>query len=154
MKRIWESIEDIVRRVGIALQPLILLLIRLYWGYEFTRTGVGKFQHFSRIISYFHSLDIPWPHFFATLTAITEFSGGICFFLGMYARLSASSLFCILFVAYLTAERPVLSALFTQFDTAAFFASTPFLFTYAVIFIFCFGPGKYSIDFLLRHKKA
>lgn len=132
------------------MSSFVLLLIRLYWGYQFVVTGVGKFLHFPRMVAYFQSLGIPAPSFFAAVVGSIELSCGSLLFLGLYSRFAAIPLFSVVFVAYLTAERPALSALFTRFDTATFFAATPFLFMYAVVLVFCFGPGKLSLDYWVK----
>ena len=43
------------------LQPVVLLGIRLYWGYQFALTGWGKLANVDRVASYFESLAIPMP---------------------------------------------------------------------------------------------
>ena len=141
-----EQLVNIVRSVGNCLQSPLLLLIRLYWGYQFAITGFGKFLHLSDIAAYFLSLGIPFPHFNAVLVGCIEFFGGILLFLGLFSRVAAIPMFCTLFVALLTAEPNALISLFKSFDPTAFFSSTPFPFMCAVVIVFCFGPGKLSLD--------
>lgn len=136
-----------IKSIGCALQSPLLLLIRLYWGYQFVITGFGKLLHLEGIAAYFQSLGIPFPHFSALLTGCIEGSCGLLLFLGLFSRLAVIPLFCVMAVAYLTAEFNSLVILFKNFDPSSFFSRTPFLFTYAVILVFCFGPGKISLDY-------
>jgi len=143
------SIVKVVKSVGNFLRSPFLLIIRLYWGYQFAITGFGKFMALGSIAAYFQSLGIPFPYFNATLTATVELLCGALLFLGLYTRIAVIPLFGVMFVAYLTAGRAALIALTTRFDPDLFFKDTAFLFLYAVTIIFCFGPGKFSLDYFL-----
>jgi len=54
-------------------------------------------------------------------------------------------------VAYLTAKSDALQALVAG-DPDPFFAAAPFLFLFASLLILVFGPGRISLDHLLRRK--
>jgi putative oxidoreductase len=130
------------------LQSLFLLTIRLYWGWQFCSTGFGKLAHIDKITGFFHDLGIPFPMFNACLAGTTEFLGGICLMLGLASRLVAIPLIFTLIVAYATAERDVLKSIFT--DPDMFTSADPFLFMLAAMIVLLFGPGKISIDALLK----
>ena len=138
-----------VAAIGNSMSSFLLLIIRLYWGYQFVITGIGKLSHLSSIADYFHSLGIPLPYLNALLAGSTEFLGGSLLFLGLFSRIAAIPLFFTLSVAYLTAGREALSTLITKLDPSLFFSDTAFLFIYAVLIVFCFGPGKISFDYWL-----
>ncbi len=138
-----------IRMIGNSLQSLFLLLIRLYWGYQFAITGIGKFINLDSIVHYFQSLHIPFPFANAILAGSVETLGGVCLFLGLFSRIAAIPLFALLLTALFSADFDAVSALYTHFDADPFFKSTPALFIYAVLIIFIFGPGKYSLDYWL-----
>ena len=136
-----------IRALGISLQSYFLLLIRVYWGYQFLITGFGKLTNLDQIAAYFQSLGIPFPSLNALCAGSTEMIGGTLLVLGLFSRLASIPLLGVMAVAYLTAERDSLVTLFTQFDPDPFFSRTPFLFTYALLLVFCFGPGRISLDY-------
>jgi len=43
-------------------QSFFLLIIRLYWGWEFFQTGKGKLMDLEKPTQFFQSLGIPFPH--------------------------------------------------------------------------------------------
>lgn len=140
-----QSICNSIRSIGNSLQSIFLLIIRLYWGYQFFMGAIGKLSHFDTIAAYFQSLGVPLPHLSAAVTSCIELFGGALLFVGLFSRLTAIPLLCVLTVAYFTADGNSLIAL-SHFNPVPFFNATPFLFLYATLIIFCFGPGKISLD--------
>jgi putative oxidoreductase len=138
-----------IRRIGIFLQSPFLLLIRLYWGYQFAITGFGKFLHLADTSAYFQSLGIPFPYFNTIMASSTEMIGGILLLLGLFSRIASIPLAAVMVVSYLTAGYDTLVALFINFNPDPFVSHTSFLFLYAVLIVFCFGPGKISLDYWL-----
>ncbi len=128
------------------LQSPLLLALRLYWGWSFFLTGRGKLLNLGRTAEYFGSLNIPLPKLNAALAGGTECLGGLLLVLGLFSRAAAVPLVFTLSVAYATAERDSLQAIFR--DPDKFTAATPFLFLLAVLVVLAFGPGKISIDYL------
>ena len=100
--------------VASALRSPLLLAIRLYWGFLFAQTGWGKLQHLERVTGFFASLGIPFPHANAIFIAGLEFAGGILLILGLGSRLTALLLTGDMVVAYLTADRAALLAIFSD----------------------------------------
>lgn len=149
MKNLWYGIGV----VGVMFQSPLLLLIRLYWGYQFAVTGFGKLANPDMIAIYFATLGIPSPYFSAVLTGSVEFIGGILLIFGLFSRMITIPLLIVLMVATFTAHYEAVDALFRHFDPQPFFAITPFLFIYALLVIFCFGPGKISLDYWLVDSK-
>src|SRR5215468_10200529 len=71
------------------LQSPFLLVIRLYWGWKFLESGIGKFSHPDKVIAFFTDLNIPAPALNAYLNATLETVGGILLILGLASRLIA-----------------------------------------------------------------
>ncbi|HSW85920.1 MAG TPA: DoxX family protein [Rhabdochlamydiaceae bacterium] len=141
------SAYSVLVMVGNFLQPFLLLFIRLFWGWMFIRTGLGKLTNMDQVISYFESLGIGHPAFSAYVASLIEFLCGICLFFGFASRLVAIPLIINMIVAYLTAEARAFAMFFS--DMQNFVTRTPFTFLFASILIFVFGPGPFSIDFFL-----
>ena len=134
------------------LRPLLLLIIRLYWGWQFFLTGKGKLTHLTRTADYFASLNIPLPKLNATAAGSTELVFGLLFLAGLGGRIVPVPLIGVLVVAYLTSEQAALHAFFT--DPDKFLTADPFLFLFAAVIVFVFGPGQLSLDALFAKKTS
>jgi putative oxidoreductase len=132
------------------LQSLLLLIIRLYWGWAFFLTGKGKLMDLERVTGFFQSLGIPLPHAQAMLTGATECFGGLLLLAGFCSRLISIPLTILLTVAYLTADLDKVKMIFS--DPDKFLTADPFLFLFVVVFVFAFGPGKFSVDWLIKRR--
>jgi putative oxidoreductase len=132
------------------MQSIFLLLVRLYWGWGFFQTGKGKLSNIAQPTEFFQSLGIPFPHEQAVLAGTTECVGGLLLLLGLASRLVSIPLTILLTVAYLTADIALVKNIFG--DPDKFHAADEFLFLYAVLLVLLFGPGKFSIDWLLNRK--
>lgn len=133
-----------------ALQSLFLLAVRLYWGWQFAQTGWGKWQHLPKVTNFFVSLGIPAPAFSATAVSGLEFVGGVLLAVGLGSRFVGLLLGADMFVAYLTAGRSNLLAVFS--DPGKFYGDDAYTFLFASVLILIFGPGKYCIDEILKHR--
>jgi putative oxidoreductase len=141
------KLNTIVAAIGDRLQCLVLLIIRLYFGWQFFLFGKGKLLNLDRTAGFFASLNLPVPHVTAAFVGLVEAGGGLLLLLGLGARLAAIPLIITMSVAYMTADRPALHAIFSNPDK--FTSATPFLFLAAALIVFVFGPGKISIDALM-----
>jgi putative oxidoreductase len=132
------------------LQSPFLLAIRLYWGWQFFQTGKGKLMNHEKVAGFFQSLHIPMPSFNAYLAGSTECLGGLLLLIGLGSRLVSLPLIFLLTIAYVTAESDALKQIFS--DPDKFTGATPFLFLMACLLVLAFGPGKFSVDWLLSKK--
>lgn len=136
--------------VASALQSPLLLLVRLYWGWEFFLTGKGKLMNLDRTAEFFGSLGIPLPTLNALLAASTECVGGLLLMAGLMSRFAALPLAFTMMVAYATADQEALGKLFREGDAEAFLQADPFLFMLASLIVLAFGPGKIALDTLVN----
>jgi putative oxidoreductase len=134
------------------LQSLLLFIVRLYWGWQFFLTGKGKLMDLQRPTDFFQSLGIPFPYALAILAGATECFGGLLLLAGFCSRFISIPLMILLSVAYLTADLDKVKMIFS--DPDKFLTADEFLFLFAVVLVFIFGPGKISIDWLIKHKIA
>jgi putative oxidoreductase len=147
-----KKLNSLVAGLGDNLQSLVLLVIRLYWGWSFFQTGKGKLMNLDKTAGYFASLNIPLPHLQAALAGSVECFGGLLLLVGLWSRLVSIPLIFTMMVAYCTAERAELHAIFS--DTDKFTSAAPFLFLYAAVIVLVFGPGKISIDGMMNKGSA
>jgi putative oxidoreductase len=136
-----------------SLQSLMLLAVRLYWGFQFAQTGWGKLHNLAKIIGFFASLNIPFPAFTAPFVSTLEFVGGILLMVGLFSRPIGLLLGGNMFVAYWTADREALSAVFS--DPGKFYVADPYTFLFASLMILIFGSGLFAADsFVAKWLKA
>jgi putative oxidoreductase len=128
----------------------LLLFVRLYWGWQFVQTGLGKLRNQAKVVDFFTSLNIPFPAFNAHFVSGLEFFGGILLILGLFSRPIALLLTGSMFVAFWTAEHDAALAIFS--DPEKFYKADAYTFLAAAMLIFCFGPGKFSLDALIAKK--
>lgn len=132
------------------LQSPLLLVIRLYWGWSFAQTGWGKLMHLQGTAEFFASLGLPAPQLNAIAAGATECFGGVLLALGLFARPAALPLAFTMVVAYATADREAVQAIFR--DPDQFTGAAPFLFLLASVLVLAFGPGRWSVDHLLARR--
>jgi putative oxidoreductase len=133
---------------GVYLAPIVLLLIRIAWGWEMYESGHGHITHIDDTASYFQSLHIPMPRASAIISGWTEFLGGIFLMAGLASRLISIPLTFNFAVAIITASDNV-KHIFGQ-DFSKIVDDTAFPFMIASLVILTFGPGIFSIDAILK----
>ncbi|MFI5181637.1 MAG: DoxX family protein [Thermoanaerobaculia bacterium] len=137
-------------RLSGPLRSALLLAFRLYWGVQFVQTGVGKLRNLERTTDFFASLGIPFPAANAAFVGTLESVGGVLLVLGLFSRIVALPLTVNMLVAYLTADRAALFALFS--DPSAFVQAAPFPFLVTSLLVLAFGPGAASLDERIRRR--
>src|SRR4051812_41005972 len=128
------------------LRDPFLLVARLIIGYQFFVTGQGKFAKIDNVVNFFTTLGLPMPEFTARFVAGVEMVGGALLLIGLASRLTGLVLAGNMFVAYLTASREAL----TSFD--GFVGDAAFPFFLGALIVLLFGPGVFSIDWLIRRR--
>jgi putative oxidoreductase len=137
--------------IGNSLQSVFLLFVRLYWGWQFVVDGWGKLHNLAKVTEYFGSLGLPAPGPTAMFVSILELVGGGLLALGLGTRLIAFLLTCNMTVAYITGDREAVMSIFS--DPDKFIAAAPFSYLMASLIVFIFGPGKFSLDYLLERSR-
>jgi putative oxidoreductase len=129
------------------LQSPFLLLIRVYWGWQFAMVGWGKLHNLAHVTEFFQTLRLPAPAFTALFVSSFEFVGGILLALGLLSRIAALGIVIDMSVAYLTADRDSLVQIFSSPDK--FYGADPFIFWFVGLIVLFFGSGQFSLDALL-----
>lgn len=135
--------------LGTGLQSPFLAAVRLYWGWQFIETGWGKLHSLDKVTEFFASLGIPFPAVNAPFVASLEFVGGALLAIGLGSRLISLMLAGNMLVAFITADRSALAAIFS--NPSDFYAAAPYTFLFASLVVLIFGPGKLSVDAFLSH---
>jgi putative oxidoreductase len=146
----YHKLDGLLTTMGGWLQPVLLLVIRGWWGWSFFLTGKGKLMNLDQTAEFFGKLGIPAPKWNAIIAASTECGGGLLLLLGLGSRLVSVPLIFTMAVAYATAHREELGQIVS--DTDKFTGANPFLFLLACLIVFAFGPGKLSLDYLIFKK--
>jgi len=146
------KLDGLLTTAGACLQPVVLLAIRGWWGWSFFLTGKGKLLNLEKTTAFFTELNLPLPKLNAILAGSTECAGGLLLLLGLGSRLVSVPLMFTMIVAYATADREALGAVFS--DPDKFTGAAPFLFLLASLLVFVFGPGRLSLDALLVKRPA
>ncbi|MBN8549290.1 MAG: DoxX family protein [Deltaproteobacteria bacterium] len=141
--------NTLLERCGVMLQPVILLIFRVHWGWAFYVTGKGKLLSHSDIVEFFTNLGIPFPGFNAWFVGGLECFGGLLLLIGLCSRPIAFVLAINMLVAYLSVpyDRAKLLTIFQDADP--FLNADPFFFLLTAVLVFAFGPGLFSLDALV-----
>ena len=146
LKFIFAQFSELANRA----QSPLLLLIRLYWGWQFAQTGWGKLHNLDRVTGFFTTLGLPAPGPTALFVALVEFVGGILFALGLGSRPVALVLFANMTVAYWTADREAFMGILSAPDK--FYAADPYTFWFASLLVLIFGAGLFAADTLVGRR--
>ena len=126
------------------LQHPFLLACRLYWGGLFVSTGLGKLTYLALTAQRFADWHIPAPYPNAVAAGTTELLCGALLVLGAASRIVTVPLIVTMIVAYRTAHVDDVTDLYT------FVTAPPFLHLFACTLVLLFGPGAFSIDYLVH----
>jgi putative oxidoreductase len=133
---------------GTAMQSPLLLVLRLYFFWQLFLTGKGKLANIGKVSEFFASLGIPLPTLNAYFIGSLECFGGLLLIIGLASRPLALLVFLSMTVAYVTADFEAVSSIFS--DPDKFVKADPFPFLLTALIVFAFGPGRLSVDALLK----
>jgi len=153
ISRTMNAIKTVYRlfvKLANLLQSPLLLAMRLYWGWPLFLTGKGKLMNLSRTAGFFASLHIPMPKLNAILAGSTECFGGLLLCLGLGSRLISIPIAFTMVIAYVTADSEAFRSVLS--DPDKFTGAAPFLFLLTALVILAFGPGAFSVDYILGKK--
>lgn len=123
-----------------------LLLIRLVLAYGFYGPAMMKLNDVSAIAEWFTSIGIPAPTLNAYLATYTEFFGAILLALGLLTRFISIPLLITMLVAVKTVHWE------NGFNASDNGYEIPLYYMIMLLTLFFAGPGRISVDHLLRKK--
>lgn len=141
---LYLKLTALAEKVFAPLGSLVLLVLRLVWGWQFLTTGLGKLQNHARVTDFFTSLGIPMPGLNAWFIGGLELVGGALLLLGLFSRPIAILLSGSMLVAFITAERPAFVGVFHDLDS--FLRADAFWFLFVAVVVLTLGPGAISLD--------
>ncbi|HEX4039997.1 MAG TPA: DoxX family protein [Acidobacteriaceae bacterium] len=135
------------------LESPFLLVIRVFWGWQFAQSGWGRLHHLDTATGFFASLGVPAPHFTVICVSLLELIGGILLIAGLATRFIGLLLAGDMVVAYLLSDHEAIRSLFSS-DPTRFYTADPFTFLYAALIALVFGAGRYSVDYLIWRRQG
>jgi putative oxidoreductase len=135
---------------GDILQSPFLLVLRVYFFWQLFMTGQGHLAHIGKVADFFVSLGIPFPVLNAYLSSTVECFGSLLLIIGFASRLTAIPVAVTMAVAYLTADLEAVTSIFS--DPDKFVKADPFPYFICALIVLVFGPGRFSIDALIKWK--
>jgi putative oxidoreductase len=133
---------------GAVMQSPFLLALRLYFFWQLFLTGQGKLENIGKVTEFFASLGIPLPTLNAYFIGSLECFGSLLLIIGLASRPLSLLIVISMTVAYLTADFEAVSNIFS--DPDKFVKADPFPFLLAALIVLVFGPGRFSVDALLK----
>ena len=130
-----------------ALKAFISLIGRILLVLIFVKSGIGKIGNFEGTAQYMAQYGMPMTPFFLVGAIFLELVGSFCVIFGWFARLGA-----LLLVIFLIPTTLIFHTNFPdQMQMIMFMKNVSML--GGCLFILGAGPGKFSLDHLLRGKK-
>jgi putative oxidoreductase len=130
--------------ISVRLDWLAPLVVRLFFGYFWFETGMGKIENIDGAIARFTDWGIPFPAFNATFSAWAECIGGALLMLGLYTRITSVAMIINMVVAIALVVIKNVHGFddFVELDE----------FTYILVFFWLLmaGPGVVSLDTLIN----
>lgn len=127
------------------------ILPRLIVGLVFLSEGIQKFL-FPELVGAgrFEKIGFTNPEFLASFVASFEIACGILVLIGLTIRIAAIPLLIIMLTALTTTKVPIL--LEKGFWQMAHDSRTDCAMTLLIVFLFIYGAGKTSVDYMIHRK--
>ena len=149
VRRLYRTCEFVLS--GELLSPSVfLLLLRVYFFWQLFLTGKGKLANIGKVSEFFASLGIPLPTLNAYFIGSLECFGSLLLIIGFASRPLSLLIGISMIVAFITADFDALSHILS--DPDKFVKADPFPFLLTALIIYVFGPGKFSVDAMLRRR--
>lgn len=146
------SLGSLARSSDLALRRLqqysdaIPLLARLTIASVFVSAGWGKLQQLEKVIDFFKTLALPVPALLAPFVALVELGCGLAVGLGIATRVASVPLIAVMIVAIRAAHWSEVEGLRSLPEM------TQFLYIVLLLGLTTQGPGRWSLDALLRRR--
>jgi len=125
------------------------VLPRIVVGLVYLSEGIQKYLFPDLVgVGRFEKIGFTNPEFLAYFVATFEIICGILILIGFLSRIASIPLFVIMITAIITTKIPIL--LEKGFWSMAHESRTDFAMTMLIIFIFIYGAGRLSLDFMIQ----
>ena len=148
----WVRFYERLIWLGANLQSLFLLYFRCTWGYQFFLSGMHHLTNVTPTIDFFTRIGIPHADVYAPFVSRLEMGCGLLLILGLASRVASLPLIAIMIVSIQAIENPSAahSQLLFEPNFLTNLSPSPFLFTALLVLIF--GPGRISIDAIIKRR--
>jgi putative oxidoreductase len=146
----WYAPNTVAARLLDPLQPLLALAIRLYVSWQFLKSGYLKITGWDATLYLFENeyhTPVLSPHVAAAAGAFGELFFPSLLVLGIVGRLSAIGLFAVNAMAVISYSQVLLA----EGSEAAL--GQHILWGTLLVFLIIYGPGKFSLDYLLNRSR-
>jgi len=130
------------------LKDLPLLLIRLTLAYGFYTPAMNKWSSIDDVASWFEGMGYPLPTLNAYMAASMETAGVVLLALGFASRLISIPLMFIMLVAIATVHGG------NGFEASGNGFEIPLYYLVMLFTILVYGPGKYSLEGLIKKNQS
>lgn len=129
------------------LKAFAVLIGRILLVLIFLKSGVGKIENFQGTAQYMASYGMPYTNFFLVGAIFFELVGGITVILGYFARFGT-----LLLLIFLIPTTLIFHNIFVDPKMMIQFIKNVSMFG-GILVLLAVGPGRLSLDYLLRGKK-
>ncbi|HLB53320.1 MAG TPA: DoxX family protein [Chlamydiales bacterium] len=137
-------------RIGSNLQSLFILYMRLTWSYSLAEIGLRKLQGFDHSDTYFASVQANYPLLTSPFIGWVEVLCSFLLAIGLTSRIAAIPLIAIMLSVLSLSHGPDVSDVKFLLEPLLLVKQVPYPFLLTALLVFCFGPGRVSVDALLK----
>ncbi len=152
----WKRLVQFTLLGSSDLEPYAILLVRISLGLFFAISGANKlFVAGSRQTMYETLVEakVPFPHLMTYFVSVVEFVGGSLLTVGFLSSLACVALLVDMLVAILTTKLSAMPKGLSPLNWLDDFLYVPeVLYVLFFVWLICFGPGKFSVDYWLAGK--
>jgi len=152
----WKRLVQFGLQGSSDLEPYAILLIRVSLGLFFAISGANKlFVAGSRQTMYetLVAAKVPFPHPMTYFVSVVELIGGFLLTVGFLSSVACVALSVDMLVAILTTKLSAMPKGLSPLNWLDDFLYLPeVLYVLFFIWLICFGPGKFSVDYWLAGK--
>ena len=131
-----------------SLKDIPLLIIRLTLAYGFYTPAMNKWSDIDSIAEWFTSMNYPLPKLNAYMAAGTETAGLILLALGFASRLISIPLIFVMMIAIFTVH------IGNGWEAGNNGFEIPFYYLVMLLVILVYGPGKYSLEGIIKKMQS
>ena len=152
----WKWLVQFALQGSSDLEPYAVLLVRVSLGLFFAISGATKLFVAGSTQTMYETLveaKVPFPRPMTYFVSCAEFVGGSLLSVGFLSSMACVALSVDMLVAILTTKLSAMPKGLSPFSWLGNFLYLPeVLYVLFFIWLICFGPGKFSVDYWLVHK--
>jgi putative oxidoreductase len=152
----WKQLVQFALQGSSGLEQYAILLVRVSLGLFFAISGANKLFVAGSTQTMYETLvkaQVPFPRLMTYFVSGVEFVGGSLLTVGLLSSLACVALLVDMLVAVLTTKLSAMPKGLSPLNWLDNFLYLPeVLYVLFFIWLICFGPGKFSVDYWLAGK--